>query len=283
VSEAAGHQARAEPSRAPLGGESFRNPLLRSFRIAAVSPKILTLILVTVFSLAQEPQPGGPPVKVNVLNVCTPSAEEQKEIASALSHVPHEPLFSPDFEVARGRSSLSDKAQLIQRGQEAELSSEPITAAWVRIRREFSVQSVFSNVQYSFSADRKSMIETLVLHVREPKDLVQLSIEDSASAVTSPASMLAAHTPVDRIKLERFGKSSVVLARCRGTEGAPPPDQSAYEPLFHDALALLGRYRDLLGARRTVPDELAKVLAQEPAKPGSARKATAKPVVPRSQ
>jgi hypothetical protein len=272
--------------RAPicaLGGESSSKSTPASFRIAAVFPKILTITLLVVSSLAQDPQQGGPPVKVNVLNVCTPSGDEQKQIASALSHVPKQPLFSPDFEVARGRSSLSDKAQLIQAGQGAELSSEPITAAWVRIRREFSVQSVFSNVQYSFSADAKSMIETLVLHVREPKDLVQLSIEDSASAVTNPASMLATSTPVDRIKLERFGKSSIVLARCKGTEGAPPPDQSVYEPLFRDASAVLGRYRELLGARGTVPDELVKVVAQTPVKSRSTRKATGKKVVPKSK
>jgi hypothetical protein len=245
--------------------------------------KILTIALLAVACLAQQPQPGGPPVKVNVLNVCSPSADEQKEIASALSHVPKEPLFSPDFEVARGRSSLSDKAQIIQAGQGAELSSEPITAAWVRIRREFSVQSMFSTVQYSFSADKKSMIETLVLHVREPKDVVQLSIEDTASAVTNPASMLATNTPVDRIKLERFGKASVVLARCKGTEGRPSPDQSAYEPLFRDASAVLGRYRELLGARRTIPDELSKVVAQSPAKSKAAQKSVHKKVIPKTK
>jgi len=269
-----------------LGGRCFskfsRSPS-SSFRIAAVLPKTLTITVLAVSCLAQEPQPNAPPVKVNVLNVCTPSADEQKEIAAALSHVPKQPLFSPDFEVARGRSSLSDKAQLIQAGQGAELSSEPITAAWVRMRREFSVQSLFSNVQYSFSADTKSMIETLVLHVREPKDLVQLSIEDSASAVTGAASMLATNTPVDRIKLERFGKPSVVLARCKGTEGGSPPDQSAYEPLFRDASAVLGRYRELLGARRTVPDELAKVVALSPGKSRPTQKPTDKRVVPKSK
>ena len=266
-----------------LGGESFLKFVPASFRIAAVFPKILTIALLAVSCLAQQPQQGGPPVKVNVLNVCTPSADEQNQIASALSHVPKQPLFSPDFEVARGLSSLSDKAQVIQAGQGAELSAEPITAAWVRIRREFSVQSLFSSVQYSFSADTKSMIETLVLHVREPKDLVQLSIEDSASAVTNPASMLATNTPVDRIKLERFGKPSVVLARCRSTEGGPSPDQSAYEPLFRDASAVLGRYRELLGARRTVPDELAKVVAQSPAKSKAAQKPVDKKVIPKTK
>ena len=147
------------------------------------------------------------------------------------------------------------------------MSDEPSIATWVRLRREFSMQALFSTVQYSFSNDGKNMIETLVLHVRDPKDLVQLSIEDSASAVTSPASMLGAASPASRIKLERFGKSSVVLARCTGAEGGPTPDQSAYESLFAGASSILTNYRTLLNARKTVPEELARVGAVA-AKPG---------------
>jgi len=139
------------------------------------------------------------------------------------------------------------------------MSSDPGTASWVRIRREFSVQALFSTVQYSFSVDPKNMVETLVFRVREPKDLLQVAIEDSASAVTSPATMLTSSTPASRIKLERFGKSSVVLARCTGSEAGPAPDQSAYEPLFQSASAILSNYRGLLGARTTVPAELERI------------------------
>jgi len=203
-----------------------------------------------------------PPVKVNVLNVCTPSEEEQKEIASALSRVPKQPLFSQDFEVARGRSSLAEAPGLLQAGQSAQLSEEPSIASWVRLRREFPAQSPFSTVQYSFSDDGKSMVETLVLHVRDPKDLVQLSIEDNASSVTTAATMLSAASPASRIKLERFGKSSVVLARCLGTEGGPTPDQRAYEPLFSSASSIMTKYRAALNARQTVPGELKKVAGE---------------------
>src|SRR5258705_6512545 len=84
-----------------------------------------------------------PPVKVNVLNVCTPSDEEQKEIASALSRVPKQPLFSQDFEVARGRSSLAEAPGFLQAGQSAQLSDVPSIANWVRLRREFPSQSPF--------------------------------------------------------------------------------------------------------------------------------------------
>ena len=215
-----------------------------------------------------------PPVKVNVLNVCTPSAEEQKEIASALGRVPRQPSFSQDFEVARGRSSLAEAPALLQAGQSAQLSDEPSIANWVRLRREFPAPAAFSTVQYSFSNDGKNMVETLVLHVREPKDLVQLSIEDSASSVTTAAAMLSTASPASRIKLERFGKSSVVLARCVGADGGPVPDQSAYEPLFSSASSIMANYRALLNARRTVPDELARVAGD--AKP-TGIKASGKP------
>jgi hypothetical protein len=77
--------------------------------------------------------------------------------------------------------------------------------------------------------------------------------------VTSSAAMLSTSTPASRIKLERFGKSSVVLARCTAAENGPPPDQSAYEPMFQSATAIVANYRLLLGARSTVPAELARL------------------------
>lgn len=203
-----------------------------------------------MLALAQQP-----PVKVNVLNVCTPSADEQKELSAALAKVPAKLAFGTDYEVARGRSTLDQSAAIP--GMQPLPAGAASTADWVRVRREFPESAPFTNAQYSFSVDSRNMVETLVLRVREPKDLMQISIEDSASAVASPAAMLSSNTPVSRIKLERFGKSSVVLARCSGAEG-PPPDQTAYEPIFQAATAIMSRYRDGLGVRRMVPQELAR-------------------------
>src|SRR6266566_3117963 len=174
-----------------------------------------------------------------MLNVCSPSPDDQREISSALARVPKQPLFAPDFEVDRGRTRMEENPNFLQPGQSAHVSSGDDTANWVRIRREFSVQALFSTVQYSFSTDPKNMVETLVFRVRDPKDLMLVSIEDSASTVTSPTTMLSTSTPASRVKLERFGKSSVVLARCSATEAGPPPDQSAYEPLFQAASSVL--------------------------------------------
>lgn len=209
---------------------------------------------VVATSVAQQP-----PVKVNVLNVCAPSAEEQKELSAALAKVPGKPVFGTDYEVSRGRSTLDPNTPIP--GMQPLPAGAVSAADWVRIRREFPEAAVFSNVQYSFSVDSKDMVETLVLRVRDPKpnDLMEVSVEDNASAVASASAMLSTSTPVSRVKLERFGKASVVLARCGGEDGNPTTDQSAYEPIFRAASSIMERYRDALGARKMVPGELARL------------------------
>lgn len=194
-----------------------------------------------------------------MINVCSPSQDEQQEIASALAKIPKQPLFSDDFEVDRGRTQLAENPNFLQPGSGTEGTENSDLSDWVRIRREFSVQAMFSTVQYSFSVDRKNMVETIVFRVRDPKDLIQISIEDRAAAVATPAAMLSTSTPANRIKLERFGKSSIVLARCTASENGPAPDQSAYEPLFQTATGTVTRYRQILGVKQTVPDELDRV------------------------
>jgi hypothetical protein len=211
-----------------------------------------------------------PPVKVNVLNVCKPSADEQKELSSALAKVPGKPVFSTDYEVARGHSTLDQSTPIP--GMQPLPPGAVSAADWVRVRREFPDATLFSNVQYSFSVDSTNMVETLVLRVREPKDMMQVSIEDSASAVASATAMLSSSTPVSRVKLERFGKSSVVLARCTGEEGSPATDQTAYEPIFHAASSIMERYRDALGARKMVPQELARMGVGTSTKSGAGSK-----------
>jgi hypothetical protein len=198
-----------------------------------------------------------PPIKVNVINVCAPSGDEQKELSVALAKVPGKPAFSKDYEVARGHSTLDQSAPIP--GMPPLPPGAVSAADWVRVRREFPDATLFSNVQYSFSVDSTNMVETLVLRVRDPrdKDMMQVSIEDSASRVASATAMLSTSTPVSRVKLERFGKSSVVLARCAGGEGTPSTDQTAYEPIFRSASSIMERYRDALGARKMVPQELA--------------------------
>jgi hypothetical protein len=231
--------------------------------------KILILTAATALVSAAPAQQSPvnaqqPPVKVNVINVCAPSADEQKELSSALAKVPGKPVFSADYEVSRGHSTLDASTPIP--GMQPLPAGAVSAADYVRVRREFPGATLFSNVQYSFSADATNMVETLVLRVRDPKDLMQVSIEDSASSVASAAAMLSASTPVSRVRLERFGKPSVALARCSGAEGNPATDQSAYEPIFRAASSIMERYRDALGARKMVPQELAHLRAGSSAK-----------------
>ncbi len=220
-----------------------------------------------VLSLASAQEP---PVKVNVINVCTPSADEQKELTAALAKVPAKLSFASDYEVSRGHSTFDQSTPIP--GMQPMPAGATSSADWVRVRREFPSSDPFSNAQYSFSVDKQNMVETLVLRVREPKDVMQISIEDNASTVASPAAMLSTKTPVSRVKLERFGKPSVVLARCSGAEG-PATDQSVYEPIFKAASTIMNRYRDGLGVRRMVPQELARLgWATAPKASGSKKK-----------
>jgi hypothetical protein len=221
---------------------------------------IVTAVISVTFAMAarayaQQPAASQQPkVKVNVLNVCKPSAEEQKELTSALAKIPAKPVFGADYEIARGHSVIDQSTPIP--GMPALPPGSVSAADWVRVRHDFPDAALFSNVQYSFSVDSTNMVETLVLRVREPKDVMEVAIEDSASAVTSAAAMLSTSTPISRVKLERFGKSSVVLARCVAIEGSEATDQSVYDPIFHAASSIMERYRDALGARKMVPQEL---------------------------
>ncbi|HWR17003.1 MAG TPA: hypothetical protein VN577_19395 [Terriglobales bacterium] len=193
-------------------------------------------------AMAQETKKEQPEVRVNYLNVCTPSAEDQAEIRSALAKVPA-PKFTPDFEISRGHSTMEQAP----------------AANWVRIRKEFPASVPVVAAQYSMSVDEKNVIETLVFRSREAKDVIQVQLETTVSGAQDAKSVLATNTPVQRIKLERFGKSSVVLARC------PAADQTAYEPLFRSASEVLGRYRTALGVKTLVPRELSMLGPASPA------------------
>lgn len=219
--------------------------------------------------------PGQPQVKVNYLNVCSPSEEEQKEIQSALSRIPKEPKFAQDFEISRGRSTMSEQANIMQAmPAPSEEKGSPISD-WVRIRHEFGAMSAFANAQYSFTTDEQGAIENLVLRLRDPKELVEVSLSDAVTSTKSAKEILATDTPVDRIRLERFGKSSVVLARC------PQGDQSKYNYLFDTATSILSTYRGAMHVRTTVPTDMARLGGPAEKKPVT--KAAAKPAAPQKK
>jgi hypothetical protein len=201
--------------------------------------RLLPLVLFASAAFSQEAPKSPvnkdqPQVRINYLNVCTPSPDEQQEIRKALSGVPAA-KFAPDFEISRGQTSIPDS---------------PL-ASYVRVRHEFAATVPLIAAQYSLSADPKSIVEDLVFRTRDPKDVIEIQLEDTLSGAEDPKAVLATGTPVDRIKLERFGKPSVVLSRC------PTVDQSAYQPLFSQASEVMAKYRTALATKRLVPRELA--------------------------
>ncbi len=225
------------------------------------------LIVLTGLSgtlLAQ--QPPQPQIKVNFLNVCVPPEAEKAEILAALDHLPLSPRFSSDFEIARGRTTISEDAVAV--GPEQRLAA-PEPSRWIRVRKEFAEGSPYLNAQYTFSLTGNKVDESLVFRIRDPKDVMQVSISDEVEALANPAQIAAVRTPADRIRLERFGKSSLVLARCKGA------DQSAYESLFQKASEVLNAYRWHLGARAVVAQDLPKTA--EPSAPASHSKTGRKP------
>jgi hypothetical protein len=207
---------------------------------------IACLVLSAGAALAQADQPK---VRVNMLNVCSPDAADRAEIAKALAHMP-QPAFTQEFEVARGRTSSAGADLALAAARNTAQSSS--FSDWVRIRREFGDRSPLLNAQYSFSVSEGRVNETLVLRMRDPKDVMQVSISDAVTAGT-PAQVAAANTPADRIRLERFGSSSVVLARCEQV------DQSSLQDLFTTASHLLNAYRTALHVPRLVPEELQRM------------------------
>jgi hypothetical protein len=218
-----------------------------------LKPTIFILLSAIAFAqeAKQEPQKQEekrPEVRVNMLNVCTPSDAEQQEIKAALDRIPKKVSFNPDFEVSRGRTTMENAP----------------AARYVRLRRELDAKTGFSTAQYSISTDAEKTIETLVMKLANPKDLLQIALEDRVTANAPATSLLEVDTPINRINLERFGKSSLVLARCEGA------DQKAYEPLFAQASQIAATYRKSLGLRGAFRSDLmwlvAKSKADEPKK-----------------
>lgn len=208
----------------------------------------LSIFLATCLSAAPLfAQSSQPQVRVNYLNVCAPSESDQRELTAALNQIPIRPAFDVDFEVARGRSTIQPSS-----GDKADTSPRP--SDWVRLRRDMVASSGFSNAQYSFSVDANGMTETLTLHARDSakSNILQVSIQDSVTSGT-PQQVLSSDTPADRIRMERSGKASIVLARC------PDTPQASYEPLFGKASGIMKAYRGALDVRRTVAADLARL------------------------
>ena len=91
-----------------------------------------------------------------------------------------------------------------------------------------------------------------MLRPRDPKDFLQVAMEDRVSAnAAKPLSLLQVDTPTSRVRIERLNKSSAVLSRCEEV------DQSAYEAVFHQASEIMAQYRAALGLRTAFLSDIA--------------------------
>jgi hypothetical protein len=206
--------------------------------------KTIIVLLLGTAALAQgpeapksdnaKPEEKKPEVRVNMLNVCTPSEAEQQEIKAALAKIPARVSFQPDFEISRGRTTMENAA----------------SARYLRLRRELDPKTGFSTAQYSISTDAEKTTETLVMKLANPKDLLMITLEDRVTAGAPASSLLDVDTPVSRISLERFGKPGLVLAHCENV------DQSTYAPIFAEGSKLFAAYRKSLGLRGAFRSDL---------------------------
>lgn len=176
----------------------------------------------------------------------------------ALARVKAQPSFAADFEISRGVTTLTEAAARAA-GMPAGSSGTPST--YVRIRKDFPENALLTDAQYSLSVEGSSTSEALALHLRDSPEVLQILISDSVTG--TPSQVVKVDTPPDRIRIERFGKSSIVLARC-GTV-----DQSAYEPLFQAAANILGKYREAMAVKSVVPSELAHLPGHKESKAAS--------------
>lgn len=210
---------------------------------------LLMLGAVAATAVAQEaPEMGAqqPKIQVNFLNTCRPAQADVDVMRRALAQVRERPKFATDFEISRGITTLSEA--------EAKAAGVPDSSVrapsrWVRIRKEFPEKAVLTDAQYSLSMEGGAASEVLALHLRDSQEVLQILISDSVMGSASQA--VQADTPPDRIRIERFGKPSIVLARCGGM------DQSAYETAFQTAGEILRSYRTAMAVRAVVPAELA--------------------------
>jgi len=201
-----------------------------------------------------------PKIQVNFLNTCRPAQGDLEVMGKALAEVKERPRFAADFEISRGVTTLT-KAEARAVGAAEGSAAGP--SSWVRIRREFPEKALLRDAQYSLSVDGDAASEALALHLRDSREVLQILISDTVSG--SALRVVKAVTPPDRIRIERFGKGSIVLARCGGI------DQSAYEPLFAAASGILEQYRVAMAVRTVVPAELAHLPKGKPSKAGARR------------
>lgn len=195
-----------------------------------------------------------PRFKVSFVNSCRPTQADVAEMRQLLQQFHTEPAFATDFEIARGVTTLTE-AEARAAGVSTDAAGQP--SLWVRLHRDLPPASPLSGAQYSISLENHSVSEVLVLHLRNTEKAMQIVLSNTVTG--TPEQALHTLTPPDRLRVERYGKPSLILARC-------PVDQSAYELLFTLGREVFETYRKTMGVERIVPAELERLPGQKESK-----------------
>ncbi|MDR3764858.1 MAG: hypothetical protein P4M01_12265 [Acidobacteriota bacterium] len=224
----------------------------------------LALVLAAGLSAAAQTAPTATPAapaigdkpkyKVSLVNSCRPSPADASEMRHLLEPFRAKPAYSGDFEIARGVTTLSE-AEALASGVASDTAGKP--SHWVRLSRDLTEKSALSGAQYSLSHEDRSVTEVLVLHLRNTDKAMQIVF--SSTVTGSPEQVLRTLTPPDHIRIERYGHSSLMLARC-------PVDQALYEPLFTLGREIFATYRETMGVERIVPEELERLNGRKESK-----------------
>ena len=114
-----------------------------------------------------------------------------------------------DFEISRGVTTLTEaeaRATGAPRGQRRHAVAVGANSQGVSREGAADGRAIFAE------RGGGSASEALALHLRDSREVLQILISDTVNG--SAAQVVKAATPPDRIRIERFGKGSIVLARC---------------------------------------------------------------------
>jgi hypothetical protein len=199
-------------------------------------------------------------MQVHLVNFCAPPEGDVAELRAALALIPLQPVFDVDREVARGWTTAADPVPPAEGGK-----PRKVTTRWVRLRRDFPESAPLLSAQYSYSPVTGGEGETLVLYFRQGggNKVLQLAISSAQKSGGGTVPFFRQPSQSSRVTLERFGQSSITLARCHGTQASKSSE------LMERADKILAAYKAALGAAATIPGELMR-LGSNPGAPASA-------------
>ena len=138
----------------------------------------------------------------------------------ALALVKENPQFSSDFEISRGVTTLTE-AEARAAGVPAGAADTP--SAWVRIQREFPEKAPLTVVQYSLSVEAGEASESLALHLRDSREVLQISISDAVKGSAARGGEGGHASGAHPHRALRQGLDCAGPLRRHGSVGLPTP------------------------------------------------------------